>query len=98
VAAQSALREGAPAMFGHAPDQCPLLSVPDLSQLKSGRTAAPRLPHIEQTKRGPRSESLTSSGHRSPLIAIEWLQRSIWAVSGATATICSSSRNPKSGR
>jgi hypothetical protein len=43
--------------------------------LKSGRTSAPRLPQALQVKRGSTSESQTSSGQLSPLIAIEQLQR-----------------------
>jgi hypothetical protein len=46
-----------------------------LFQLKFGRTSAPRLPQAEHTNRVSRSESRASSGHWSPLIAIEWLQR-----------------------
>jgi hypothetical protein len=42
-----------------------------LSQLKSGRTSAPRRPHRWQTNGGSRSDSLTSSDHRSPLKEIE---------------------------
>jgi len=39
-----------------------------------GRTSAPRLPQVLQTKRVSISESLISSGHRSAISAIEWLQ------------------------
>jgi hypothetical protein len=43
--------------------------------LKSGLTSARRLPQAAQTKRGSMSESRTSSGQPSLLIAIEWRQR-----------------------
>jgi hypothetical protein len=46
-----------------------------LEKLKYGRTSAPRLPQAWQMNRSSMSDSLTSSGHGSPLIAIEWLQR-----------------------
>jgi hypothetical protein len=42
---------------------------------KFGRTSAPRLPHTLQTNPGSVSESLTSSGHCSADISIEWLHR-----------------------
>ena len=42
---------------------------------QSGLTSAPRLPQARQTNRASISDSLTSSGQPSPLIAIEWLQR-----------------------
>jgi hypothetical protein len=51
----------------------PIALTGTLSQLKSGRRSAPRLPQVLQVKRGSISDSLTSSGHASPLIAIEWL-------------------------
>jgi hypothetical protein len=38
------------------------------------RVSAPRLPQAELTKRGSRSDSRMSSGHRSPLIATWWLR------------------------
>jgi hypothetical protein len=41
--------------------------------VKFGLTSAPRLPQTPQLKRASISDSLTSSGHRSALIAIEWL-------------------------
>jgi hypothetical protein len=44
-------------------------------QLKFGRTSAPRLPQALHTNRSSMSDSRTSSGHASPLMAIEWLQR-----------------------
>jgi hypothetical protein len=43
-------------------------------QLKFGRTSAPLLPQALHAKRASRSDSRTSSGQRSALIAIEWLQ------------------------
>jgi hypothetical protein len=45
------------------------------SQSKFGLTSAPRRPQALQMKRGSRSESRTSSGHRSPLIVVVRLQR-----------------------
>jgi len=39
-----------------------------------GRTSAPRFPQPEQMKRGSRSDSLISSGQRSPLTVVQWLQ------------------------
>ncbi len=39
-------------------------------QLKFGRTSAPLLPHALHAKGASRSDSRTSSGHRSALIAI----------------------------
>ena len=53
--------------------QYPLVRAADLSQSKSGRTSAPRLPQAPDVKRGPISESLTSSGHLLALIATKWL-------------------------
>jgi hypothetical protein len=44
------------------------------AQSKSGRTSAPRLPQAVQTKLPSISESRTSSGHLSPLTAVQWLQ------------------------
>jgi hypothetical protein len=41
-----------------------------LSQWKSGLMSALRLPQAEQVNFGSRSDSRTSSGHRSPLIAM----------------------------
>jgi hypothetical protein len=61
-------------MGGLSPEEHLLVSAPDLSQRKSGLTSAPRLPHAEQTNRASISDSRTSSGHWSALIAIEWLQ------------------------
>jgi hypothetical protein len=52
-----------------------MVAVVFLFQSKSGRTSAPLAPHALQTNRASRSDSLASSGHRSPLIANEWLQR-----------------------
>jgi len=49
--------------------------MPILAGGKSGRTSAPRLPHAEQMNLGSRSDSRTSSAHRSPLIATWWLTR-----------------------
>ena len=55
-----------------APDpQNPLMSALGLSQSKSGLTSAPRAPHAEQMNLGSRSDSRTSSDHRSRLILIE---------------------------
>jgi hypothetical protein len=45
-----------------------------LSTANRGRTSAPRCPQALQMNFGSRSDSRTSSGHRSALIAIEWLQ------------------------
>jgi hypothetical protein len=42
-----------------------------LDQLKSGLTSAPRLPQAWQISRASMSDSLTSSGQASLLIAIE---------------------------
>ncbi|KJC55708.1 hypothetical protein UP10_38565 [Bradyrhizobium sp. LTSPM299] len=53
-------------------------SVPIFGGSKFGRTSAPRLPQAAQTKRDSMSESLTSSGQRSAVSAIEWLHR--WSV------------------
>jgi hypothetical protein len=41
-----------------------------LSQLKSGRTSAPRLPHAWQMNLGSRSDSLKPAGHRSAFTAL----------------------------
>jgi len=41
-------------------DQKPLVSTLGLSQWKSGRTSAPRLPQAAQTTNGSRSDSLPS--------------------------------------
>jgi hypothetical protein len=49
--------------------QYPLVRAAGLSQSKSGRTSAPRLPQAPDVKRGSISESLTSSGHVLALIA-----------------------------
>jgi hypothetical protein len=43
-------------------------------QLKSGRTLVPRLPQTVQVNLPSISDSRTSSGQRSALIATEWLQ------------------------
>jgi len=43
------------------------------SQSKLGLTSAPLWPQAWQVNRGSRSDSRTSSGHRSPLIVVEWL-------------------------
>ena len=53
--------------------QYPLVRAAGLSQSKSGRTSAPRLPQAPDVKRGSISESLTSSGHLLVLIATKWL-------------------------
>jgi hypothetical protein len=53
--------------------QYPLVRAAGLSQSKSGRTSAPRLPQAPHVKRGSISESLTSSGHLLALIATKWL-------------------------
>jgi hypothetical protein len=42
-------------------------------QVKFGRTSAPFRPQAWQVKRGSISDSRTSSGQLSPLIAVEWL-------------------------
>jgi hypothetical protein len=47
---------------------------PSTFQLKFGRTSAPRLPQALHVNRGSTSDSRISSGQRSALIAIEWLQ------------------------
>ena len=63
--------------FGESPEHCLFVRIMltgILSQLKSGRTSPPRLPQARQTNRGLRSDSRSSSGQVSPLIAIEWLQ------------------------
>jgi hypothetical protein len=51
----------------------PIIGTCGLSQLKSGRTSAPRLPQALHTKRGSISDSRISSGHRSPFIVTRWL-------------------------
>jgi hypothetical protein len=61
-----------PSGFERGPLAYPRLGLP---QLKSGRTSAPCLPQAAQTNRGSRSDSRTSSGHSSALIATQWLQR-----------------------
>jgi hypothetical protein len=40
----------------------------------SGRTSAPRRPQAWPVNRGSISESRTSSGHLSAVIAVQWLQ------------------------
>jgi hypothetical protein len=57
--------------------QYPTVRADFLSQSKSGRTSAPRVPHAVQIKRGSRSDSRTSSAQASPLISIEWRDQSI---------------------
>jgi hypothetical protein len=42
------------------------------SQLKLGRTSVPPWPQTRQVNCGSMSDSRTSSGHLSPLIAVEW--------------------------
>jgi hypothetical protein len=68
--------------FGHASDPSGLVR-PDVcrpeivarrassSQLKFGRTSAPLWPQTWQVNSGSRSDSRTSSGHLSPLIAVQ---------------------------
>ena len=53
--------------------QYPLVRAAGLSQSKSGRTSAPRLPQAPHVKRGSISESLTAS--LLALIATKWLHR-----------------------
>jgi hypothetical protein len=43
------------------------------SQWKFGRTSAPFVPQAWQVNRGSISDSRMSSGHLSPLIAVQWL-------------------------
>jgi hypothetical protein len=44
-----------------------------ISQSKFGRTSAPFVPQTWQVNRGSISDNRTSSGHLSPLIAVQWL-------------------------
>jgi hypothetical protein len=58
------------------PDACrPLLTARRAasSRPKSGRTSAPFRPQAWQVNSGLMSDSRTSSGHLSPLIAVPWL-------------------------
>jgi len=55
--------------------QYPRVLAAGLSQSKSGRTSAPRLPQAPHVNRESISESLTSSGHLLALIATKWLHR-----------------------
>jgi hypothetical protein len=51
---------------------CSLARRASSSQLKFGRTSAPFWPQTWQVNSGSRSDSRTSSGHLSPLIAVQW--------------------------
>jgi hypothetical protein len=63
---------------------------------KSGRTSAPRWwPQTWQTNCGSRSDSRTSSGRRSALIAVEWLQMTIWFLPRRAGS-CSNARSSRS--
>jgi hypothetical protein len=64
-------------------------AIPHHRRRNPGRTSAPRLPQAWRIKRGSRSDKRKSSGHVSPLIAIEWLQRQ-------SAQYTSSPRTPAS--
>jgi hypothetical protein len=71
---EAEIAEDFPANFVAAlSGQYPLVRAAGLSQSKSGRTSAPRLPQAADVKRGSISESLTSSGHVLALIATKWL-------------------------
>jgi hypothetical protein len=50
------------------------------SQLKRGLTSPPRAPQAWQVKRDSISDSRTSSGQSSPLIAVQWLAMVVGAV------------------
>jgi hypothetical protein len=51
--------------IGHKRNSLPVASSP-----KCGLTSAPRRPQAWQVNRGSRSDRRTSSGHRSPVIAV----------------------------
>ena len=48
-----------------------LVNLADSTDFQLGRTSAPRRPQAWQVNRGSRSDRRTSSGHRSPLIAVQ---------------------------